>query len=133
MHNIKEIINNLDLFKDSLKKRFLEVDVNNILELDKKNRKLIQDKENLEKEKKEISKSKDKELFEKSKNISNQINILSKNQLEVKNKLDAILSSIKFEIALSSKANLSLTKTNLDPVVLVARSKSSILRVLPIS
>ena len=52
MHNIKEIRNNLDLFKSSLKKRFLEIDINEILELDKKNRKLIQEKENLEKKKK---------------------------------------------------------------------------------
>ena len=59
MHNIKEIRNNLDLYKNSFKKRFLEVDLNEILELDKKNRKLIQEKENLEKEKKDISKSKD--------------------------------------------------------------------------
>ena len=63
MHNIKEIRNNLDLFKSSLKKRFLEIDINEILELDKKNRKLIQEKENLEKEKKDISKSKDKSFI----------------------------------------------------------------------
>ena len=63
MHNIKEIRNNLDLYKSSFKKRFLKVDLDEILELDKKNRKLIQEKENLEKEKKEISKSKDKNLF----------------------------------------------------------------------
>ena len=37
----------------------------------------------------------------------------------------------KFEIALSSKANLFLTKTNLEPVVLVARSKSSIPKFSP--
>jgi len=94
MHNIKEIRNNLDLFKSSLKKRFLEADLNKILELDKKNRKLIQKKENLEKEKKDISKSKDKTLFKKSKDISTQIDKLSKTQLEVKNKLDKILSTI---------------------------------------
>jgi len=94
MHNIKEIRNNLDLFKSSLKKRFLEADLNKILELDKKNRKLIQEKENLEKEKKDISKSKDKTLFKKSKDISIQIDKLSKNQLEIKNNLDKILSAI---------------------------------------
>ena len=70
MHNIKDIRNNLDLFKNSLKKRFLEVDLKKVLELDEENRKLIQKKENLEKEKKEISKSKDKSLFKKSKEIS---------------------------------------------------------------
>ena len=94
MHNIKEIRNNLDLFKSSLKKRFLEIDINEILELDKKNRKLIQEKENLGKEKKDISKSKDKRLFKKSKDISAQIDKLSKTQLDVKNKLDQILSTL---------------------------------------
>ena len=94
MHNIKEIRNNLDLYKSSFKKRFLEIDINEILELDKKNRKLIQEKENLEKEKKDISKSKDKTLFKKSKDISTKIDKLSKTQLEVKNKLDQILSTL---------------------------------------
>ena len=94
MHNIKEIRNNLDLYKSSFKKRFLKIDINEILELDKKNRKLIQEKENLEKEKKDISKSKDKTLFKKSKDISTQIDKLSKTQLEVKNKLDQILSTL---------------------------------------
>jgi len=94
MHNIKEIRNNLDLFISSLKKRFLEIDINEILELDKKNRKLIQEKENLEKEKKDISKSKDKSLFKKSKDISAQIDKISKTQLDVKNKLDQILSTL---------------------------------------
>ena len=94
MHNIKEIRNNLDLYKSSFKKRFLKVDLDEILELDKKNRKLIQEKENLEKEKKDISKSKDKTLFKKSKDISTQIDKLSKTQIEVKNKLDQILSTL---------------------------------------
>jgi len=94
MHNIKEIRNNLDLYKSSFKKRFLEVGLNEILELDKKNRKLIQEKENLEKEKKDISKSKDKTLFKKSKDISTIIDKLNKTQLEVKNKLDQILSTL---------------------------------------
>ena len=94
MHNIKEIRNNLDLYKSSFKKRFLEIDINEILELDKKNRKLIQEKEDLEKEKKDISKSKDKSLFKKSKDISTKIDKLNKTQLEVKNKLDKILSTI---------------------------------------
>ena len=94
MHNIKEIRNNLDLFKSSLKKRFLETDFDKILELDEKNRKLIQEKENLEKEKKDISKSKDKSLFKKSKDISAQIDKISKTQLDVKNKLDQILSTL---------------------------------------
>jgi len=94
MHNIKEIRNNIDFFKDSLKKRFLDINVNNILNLDEKNRKLIQKKESLESEKKMISKSKDTSLFNKSKIISSEINILNKDLLLIKGKLDSILESI---------------------------------------
>ena len=94
MHDIKQIRNNINFFKDSLKKRFLNIDVNNILNLDEKNRKLIQKKESLESEKKTISKSKDTSLFNKSKIISSAINILNKDQLLIKNKLDSILGSI---------------------------------------
>jgi len=94
MHNIKEIRNNLNLFKNSFKKRYLETNLNKVLELDEENRKLIQKKEKLEKEKKDISKTKDKALFKKSKDISTQIDKLSKTQLEVKNKLDHILSTL---------------------------------------
>ena len=54
MHNIKEIRTNIEGFKKSLQKRYLDLDIDVILELDEKNRKFIHDKENLEKEKKEI-------------------------------------------------------------------------------
>ena len=94
MHNIKEIRSNFDLFKDLLKKRYLDTNLDKILDLDKENRQLIQSKENLEKEKKVISKSKDKSLFKKSKDITSQIDKLSKTQQEVKNKLDNILSTL---------------------------------------
>ena len=121
MHNIKEIRNNLDLYKSSFKKRFLETDLNEILELDKKNRKLIQEKENLEKEKKDISKSKDKTLFKKSKNISTQIDELNKTQLEVKNKLNQILSTLP-NISLNDvptgkdeNSNLEISKAGIIP------------------
>ena len=70
MHNIKEIRANINEFKDSFKKRFLDIDIDKILKLDEENRKYIHQKESLEKEKKDISKSKDKSLFEKSKNIT---------------------------------------------------------------
>ena len=94
MHNIKNIRNDINNFKDSLKKRFIDLDVNKILKLDENNRKYIQKKETLEKEKKDISKSKDKTLFEKSKNISLEIEKVGKLQLSIKNELDNILSSI---------------------------------------
>ena len=94
MHNIKDIRNNIDNFTESLKKRFLNIDVKKILTLDENNRKYIQERENLEKEKKEISKSKDKTLFEKSKNISIELEKINKKQSSIKVELDEILSSI---------------------------------------
>ncbi|MDB4845942.1 serine--tRNA ligase [Candidatus Pelagibacter sp.] len=94
MHNIKDIKNNLKSFKDGLKKRFIDIDLDNILTLDEKNRKLIQEKEILESEKKIISKSKNVAQFEKSKIISNKIEKLAKEQILIKAKLDTILSSI---------------------------------------
>jgi len=94
MHNIKDIRNNPNQFKESLKKRFLEIDLKKILELDESNRKLIQEKETLEKEKKEISKSKNKVLFEKSKSISKKIDTFENKQKEIKVKLENILSSL---------------------------------------
>jgi seryl-tRNA synthetase len=94
MHNIKEIRNDIETFKKALDKRFLDIDVEEILSLDENNRKYIQQREILEKEKKDISKSKDKMQFEKSKNISIEIEKISKLQFEAKNKLDTILASI---------------------------------------
>ena len=94
MHNLKEIRENLEHFKTSLSHRNSEVDYDQILDLDKKNRQLIQKKEKFEMEKKNISKSKDESLFEKSKEISKQIENLSKKQKIIKNELDNLLSSI---------------------------------------
>ena len=94
MHNIKEIRNDIETFKKALDKRFLDIDVEEILSLDENNRKYIQEREILEKEKKNISKSKDKTQFEKSKNISIEIEKINKLQFEAKNKLDTILASI---------------------------------------
>ena len=94
MHNIKEIRNDIKAFREALDKRFLDIDVDNILSLDENNRKYIQEREILEKEKKDISKSKDKKLFEKSKNISIEIEKISNLQISVKEDLESMLSSI---------------------------------------
>ena len=94
MHNIKEIRNDIQGFKRSMEKRFLDFDVDKILKLDENNRKYIQKKEVLEKEKKDISKSKDKALFEKSKKISIEIEKIGKLQFAIKNELNIILSAI---------------------------------------
>ena len=94
MHNLKQIRENLEYFKKSLSHRNSETNYDQILDLDKKNRQLIQEKEKFEMEKKNISKSKDESLFEKSKEISKKIENLSKEQKIIKNELDNLLSSI---------------------------------------
>ena len=121
MHNIKDIRNDPKKFKDSLKKRFLEVDLENLLDLDQKNRKLIQEKEILEKEKKEISKTKNKDLFEKSKTISQKIETLEKDQKITKNKLENILSSLPnipnddVPVGKDENSNLEISKNGAIP------------------
>ena len=94
MHNIKDIRNNIESFKSSLKNRKTNINFNELLDLDQKNRKIIQEKESLEQKKKEISKKQDKSLYEKSKEITKKISKLSDDQVVVKEKLNNILSSI---------------------------------------
>ena len=87
MHNIKDIRKDLKSFEESLKKRFVNVDIDEIKKLEENNRELIQKKETLEQEKKELSKSKDQNLFKRSKEISSEIDNYSKEQSEIKNRL----------------------------------------------
>jgi seryl-tRNA synthetase len=94
MHNIKDIRNNFDNFKNIIKSRNISIDLDQILDLDKNNRKLIQEKETLEQEKKEISEKQDKSLFAKSKKISEKILTINKEQSLIKNEFDNLLSSI---------------------------------------
>ncbi len=100
MHDIKNLRNNFENFKKSIKNRNIEINFDELIDLDKKNRKLIQEKETLEKQKKDISKSKDKSLFSKSKKISEQIEILNEQQSKTNILLKNILSSLP-NIALS--------------------------------
>ncbi len=94
MHNIKEIRKDFDHFKNQLKSRNIDVEVDNLKDLDKKNRLLIQKKENLESEKKDISKKKDESLFKRSKEISKELDSVLNEQKQIKLDLDTILSSI---------------------------------------
>ena len=94
MHNIKDIRKDFDNFKKLLNNRNIKIDINNIKNLDEKNRKLIKKKETLESEKKEISKTKDKNLFKKSKEISVELVSVANDQKQIKSDLDKILSSI---------------------------------------
>ena len=121
MHNIKEIRNDIEFFKEALVKRFLVIDVDKILSLDKSNRKFIQQREVLEKEKKDISKLKDKKLFEKSKNISTEIEKINQLQAVVKEQLETILSSIPnipysdVPIGKDENSNIEISKSGIIP------------------
>ena len=94
MHNIKDIRKDFENFKDKLKNRNIDISLDNIISLDEKNRKLIQEKEKFEMEKKAISKSKDQSLFEKSKELSLKIEEINKNQIKLQSQITDILSSI---------------------------------------
>ena len=94
MHNLKEIRKNFSEFEKFLKNRSTNIDFTNLKMLDKKNRELIQQKESLESKKKEISKSKESSLFNKSKEISTELEKISKTQKTIKIELDNILSII---------------------------------------
>ena len=94
MHNLKLVRKDPDFFLKKLNERNANVDLKNLLNLDKKNRELIQNKEKLEQEKKIISKNKDKSKFSLSKEISNKIEELNGSQIKIKNEIDFILSSI---------------------------------------
>ena len=94
MHDIKEIKKDPDSFLKKINERNSKVDLKNLLDLDKKNRELIQNKEKLEQEKKIISQKKDKKLFNQSKEASLTIDQLSKDQIRIKNKIESLLSSL---------------------------------------
>ena len=94
MHNIKFIRNETNLFTKKIKDRNVNIDLKNLLDLDKKNRELIQSKEKLEQEKKTISKKKDKSLYARSKEISAEIEKIEKSQSSLKDKIDLTISSI---------------------------------------
>ena len=94
MHNIKNIRDNTDEFIKKIKIRNVDINIEELLKLDKQNRDFIFKIENLEKEKKDISKKNDKSLFQKSKDISSKINELSDNQKKIKNDLINLISTI---------------------------------------
>ena len=94
MHNLKDIRNNLEFFKKKIKDRNVSINFKELLEIDKRNRDLIQQKEKFEQEKKILSKNKDPKNYEKSKNLSKSIQKLEKEQQVFKDKIDVILFSI---------------------------------------
>ena len=94
MHSLKNIRDNLNYYKKKIQERFAQTNLDELIDLDKKNRELIQKKEKLEQEKKNISKLKDKSLFQKSKEVSLKILEFEKSQKILKEKIDKILNLI---------------------------------------
>ena len=94
MHNIKDIRKNLEFFKKKISERNCQINFDNLIDLDKDNRKLIQQKEEKEQEKKILSKSKEPQNFEKSKKLSKDIDVITKEQIILQKKIFSIISSI---------------------------------------
>jgi len=94
MHSIKEIRKNIEIYKKKFLERNCSVNFNLLIKLDEENRDLIQKKEKKEQEKKLLTKSKEKSNFNESKNLTIEIDILSKSQSELQDKIFDILSNI---------------------------------------
>ena len=94
MHNIKDIRKNLDFYKKKLSERNVNIDFDDLIDLDKQNRELIQSKEKKEQEKKILSKSKEEKNFELSKKLSLEINDLENKQAELQKKVHDIVSGL---------------------------------------
>ena len=94
MLDIKLIRKEPDFFLKKLSHRNTNINLKSILDLDKKNRELIQNKEKLEQEKKIISKNKDKSKFSRSKEISIEIDEFDKSQIKIKKEINTIISSL---------------------------------------
>ena len=94
MHDIKLIRKDPEFFKKKIEDRNLKFNFQELIDLDKHNRELIQKKEKLEQEKKIISKNQDKSQFSKSKEISKKIEDINKSQSEIKIKIDYLLSTL---------------------------------------
>jgi len=94
MHDIKIIRKNPDVFLKKISERNVKIDIKSLLDLDKKNRELIQNKEKLEQEKKIISKKQDKSQFSRSKKISKEIEQFDKSHIKIENEIEATLSSL---------------------------------------
>ena len=94
MHNIKDIRKNLDFFKKKILERNSSINFDDLILFDKDNRELITQKEKKEQEKKLLSKSKNPINFEKSKNLSVEIEGITKKQIILQHKIFVILSNI---------------------------------------
>ena len=88
MHNLKSLREKPDFFKKKFEERNIKINFDDFINLDKKNREIIQQKEKLEQERKIISKSKNESQFKKSKEISNEIKNLEKELYNLQNNIN---------------------------------------------
>ncbi len=95
MLDIKFIRQNKDIVKDAVKKKFMDVDIDRLLELDEKRRGLITESEALKAEQNELSKkiAKDKVSsdIEKSKSLKEKFKALEEELKGVQNKYDELM------------------------------------------
>ncbi len=121
MHNLKEIRKDFNNFKEKLKNRNVDINIDDLKDLDETNRELIQKKESLENEKKEISKSKDESLFKRSKEISKELDSVTNDQKKIKMNLDSILSNIPnipnndVPVGIDENDNIEISKSGILP------------------
>ena len=94
MHNIKLIRKDPNYFTKKFIERNINIDLKILLDLDKKNRELIQKKENLEQEKKIITKKKDESKFSRSKEISKEIQKIENSLSKIQKDISLILDSL---------------------------------------
>ena len=94
MHNIKLIRKDPNYFTKKFIERNINIDLKILLDLDKKNRELIQKKENLEQEKKIITKKKDESKFSRSKEISKEIQKIEDSLSKIQKDISLILDSL---------------------------------------
>ena len=121
MHNIKIIRKDPNYFTKKLNDRNVKVDLKVLLDLDKKNRELIQKKEKLEQEKKIITKKKDESKFSRSKEISNEIEEIEKILTKTKINIELIMDSLpnialdEVPVGKNEKFNKEIKKTGKIP------------------
>ena len=95
MHDIKEIRKNLDFYnKKILERGKTNINLNELISLDIKNRELIQKKEQLESKKKKISKTQDKTNYELSKNISTEIISIETQREKIVTEINTIINNL---------------------------------------
>ena len=94
MLDIKSIRKDPNYFSKKLSDRNVKINFNEIIDLDKRNRELIQKKEKFEQEKKIISKKKDETQFQRSKIISKEIHVIEEDQSKIKNKMNDLLNTL---------------------------------------